>query len=75
MNPTHLAWKRLYQTAACGKNTRAIRIGSALGDWTIVGGGYNHGNGKTPADAWRNACESTFGDHHLIAFRQGSYRP
>ena len=75
MHKSHLAWKRLYQTALCGQNTRAVRTGSPLGDWSIVGGGHVHGNGKTAMEAWRNACERHFGDHHLQAFRQGSYIP
>lgn len=76
INPTHIAWKRAYQLSTSGgKHTRAIRIGSALGTWTIVGGGYNHGHGKTPAAAWRNACEGAFGEQHLEALKSGSWRP
>jgi len=75
MNKSHLSWKRLYQTTAAGRHTRAVRIGSQLGAWSIVGGGFNHGNGRTPIEAWKDACMSTFGDHHIQAFVQGSYRP
>lgn len=75
MNKSHLAWKRLYQTTPFGKHTRAVMLDSNLGKWTIVGGGHNHGNGNTAIEAWKNACESSFGDHHLQAFVQGSYVP
>lgn len=74
MNAQHLAWKRLYQTAH--RHGVAVHSNESSNfPWKIVGGGYTHGVGQTAVGAWRNACEGQFGEQHLQAFRQGSYRP